>query len=62
MQDIVGVRFKCMSCDFEDYDLCENCYTNGEHSHHGDLFLRLDDPYPYPPGEIDFGENIFALY
>ncbi len=53
---VVGIRYKCKEC--KDYDLCQNCFAKGIHSHDMDkLEERLKGSCPYldslPGSSID---------
>ena len=38
-QPVLGLRFKCRTCD--DFDLCESCYKTTTHEHD---FIRISEP------------------
>ena len=43
MENIVGVRWKCLQCT--DYDLCDKCHSTGAHEHED--FLKIEHPDDY---------------
>ena len=58
---IVGVRFKCLSC--ENFDLCQTCEEKGVHSHH--VFAKLKNPEQDVPksseAKFQIPEEIFKV-
>ena len=58
---IVGVRFKCLSC--ENFDLCPSCEEKGMHSHH--VFAKIKSPQQELPGKSEpkfqIPEDIFKM-
>lgn len=58
---ILGVRFKCLSCD--NFDLCPTCEEKGVHSHH--VFAKMRSPQQELPArsepKFQFPEQIFKM-
>lgn len=58
---IVGVRFKCLSC--ENFDLCPTCEEKGVHAHH--IFAKIRSPQQDLPGKSEpkfqIPEDIFKM-
>ena len=58
---IVGVRFKCLSCD--NFDLCPTCEEKGVHAHH--VFAKIRSPQQDLPGKSEpnfqIPEGIFKM-